>query len=46
MLIFLKGASGSFSSADLSQLKDGVARVTGKVRIESLIFYHSKDLTL
>lgn len=26
------GASGSFSSADLSQLKDGMVRVTGKVR--------------
>ena len=28
------GASGSFSSADLSQIKDGMARVTGKVRIK------------
>ena len=29
------GASGSFSSADLSQLKDGMVRVTGKVRFET-----------
>lgn len=29
---FFLGASGSFSGADLSQLKDGMVRVTGKVR--------------
>lgn len=29
------GASGSFSGADLSQLKDGMVRVTGKVRFQA-----------
>ena len=29
----LSDAAGSFSSADLSQLKEGMARMTGKVRI-------------
>ena len=32
-LIFYSDAAGSFSSADLSQLKEGMARMTGKVRI-------------
>ena len=30
-VILFVGASGGFSTADLSQLKDGMARVTGKV---------------
>ena len=44
-MISFPAASGSFTSADLSQLKDGMARVTGKVRMKYFFYCLLSDET-